>query len=168
MIAFLIFEGCRMIVLGIDPGFSVSGWAIVCQQGSRQQLLAYGFLPMSSKFSLYERVGIFYEFFSEKIKIYQVTHLSIETPFLGKNPQTFLKLGYLRGVLYLMANQSKLQLSEYAPKEVKKAITGFAGAQKDQVARVVYMLFPGVVPAKVYDVTDAIAIGLCGLWQRPF
>ncbi|MCX5924464.1 MAG: crossover junction endodeoxyribonuclease RuvC [Candidatus Dependentiae bacterium] len=116
---------------------------------------------------MHERIGIFYDFFIEKIKTYNVTDLSIETPFLGKNAQTFLKLGYLRGVLCLMAYQSKLKLHEFSPREVKLAITGFGGAQKDQVARMIQMLFPGLPQPKTHDVTDAVAVSLCGLWHKP-
>ena len=155
-----------MIVLGIDPGFSVTGWAIISKQGQKQILLAHGFLSMSAKQTLQERVGIFYEFISEKINAFHVTHLAIETPFLGKNAQTFLKLGYLRGILYLMAHQSKLVLNEFSPREVKLALTGFGNAQKDQVARMVYMLFPNLPATKTYDVTDAVAISLCGAWSK--
>ena len=53
-----------MIVLGVDPGFSVTGWAIICRQGNKQMLLAHGFLPLPAKKELYERIGIFYEFFT--------------------------------------------------------------------------------------------------------
>jgi hypothetical protein len=59
-----------MIVLGIDPGFSITGWAIISKQGNKQILLAYGFLPLPAKKHLHERIGIFYDFFSEKIKVY--------------------------------------------------------------------------------------------------
>ncbi|MEI7670322.1 MAG: crossover junction endodeoxyribonuclease RuvC [Pseudomonadota bacterium] len=156
-----------MIVLGVDPGFSVTGWAIISKQGNKQTLIAYGFLPLPAKKELYERIGIFYDFFTEKIKTYGVTDLAIETPFLGKNAQTFLKLGYLRGVLCLMTYQSKLKLHEFSPREVKLAVTGFGGAQKDQVARMVHMLFPGLPQPKTYDVTDAVAVSLCGLWHQP-
>ncbi|MFA5999038.1 MAG: crossover junction endodeoxyribonuclease RuvC [Candidatus Babeliales bacterium] len=155
-----------MIVLGVDPGFSVTGWAIICKQGNKQTLIACGFLPLPAKKQLHERIGIFYEFFTEKIKTYKVTDLSIETPFLGKNAQTFLKLGYLRGVLCLMAYQLNLKLHEFSPREVKLAVTGFGGAQKDQVARMVSMLFPGLPQPKTYDVTDAVAVSLCGLWKQ--
>ena len=155
-----------MIVLGIDPGFSFTGWAIISKQGTRQTLIAHGYLSLDSKQTLSQRIGVFYEFFSEKIKTYQVTNLSIETPFLGKNAQTFLKLGYLRGVLYLMAYQSNLMLHEFSPREVKLAVTGFGGAQKDQVSKMVHMLFPMLPVAKTYDVTDAVAVSLCGLWSR--
>ena len=114
---------------------------------------------------LSERVGEFYNYFDNKIKILGVSDVSLETPFLGKNAQNFLKLGYLRGILYLLANQNNLKIHEFAPREVKVSITGFGGASKDQVARVVLQLFPALrMPSKT-DVTDAIAVTLCGAWS---
>lgn len=154
-----------IVVLGVDPGFSTTGWAITCKQGNKQILIAHGFLPLSSKKELPERIAIFYDFFSSLIKQHNVTVLAIETPFLGKNAQTFLKLGYLRGVLCLMSYQNNLKLHEFSPREVKKVVTGFGAAEKEQVARMVQMLFLGLQPTKTQDVTDAIAVSLCGLWS---
>lgn len=154
-----------MIVLGIDPGFTVTGYAISSKTNGKDIILDFGYISLPATQSLDVRIGIFYEFFVEKIKKYQVTDLSIETHFLGKNVQSFLKLGYLRGVLYLLANQNKLKLHEFSPREVKLSITGYGGAQKDQVARVLCMMFPGLGKQKKEDVTDAIAISLCGLRQ---
>ena len=65
-----------------------------------------------------------------------------------------------------MAYQSNLMLHEFSPREVKLAVTGFGGAQKDQVSKMVHMLFPMLPVAKTYDVTDAVAVSLCGLWSR--
>jgi len=155
-----------MIVLGIDPGFTVTGFSIVSKIKGKETIIDAGFIALPAKESLQVRIAIFYDFFCEKIKIHQITVLAIETPFLGKNVQSFLKLGYLRGVLYLLAEQHKLVLREYSPREVKLAITGFGGAQKEQVARVLSMMFPHFAKPKEEDVTDAIAIGLCGLWQK--
>jgi crossover junction endodeoxyribonuclease RuvC len=88
---------------------------------------------------------------------------------LGKNAQTFLKLGFLRGILYLLADQHGLQLSEFAPREIKMATTGFGGASKDQVASMMLRLFPrlseyGIIERA--DVTDALAICLCAVWNH--
>lgn len=154
------------VVLGIDPGFSVTGYCVVVQHNNRIQLLDYGHLTMSSSKDLVERVGIFHTLFSEKIKTYSITMISLETPFLGKNPQTFLKLGYLRGVMYLLAHEHGLQVAEFAPREVKAAVTGFGGASKEQVAKVLKMLFPTMQEITKEDVTDSIAIGLCGIWYQ--
>ncbi len=155
-----------MIVLGIDPGFTVTGFSVVSKVNNKDAVLDCGYISLPSSKSLDIRIGIFYAFLQEKIKSNNVTHLSIETPFLGKNVQSFLKLGYLRGVLYLLANQHSLQLHEFSPREVKRAITGFGGAQKEQVGQVLFMLFPKLPKPKKEDVTDAIAISLCGLWKN--
>lgn len=154
-----------MIILGIDPGFTVTGFSVVCKMQGKDTILDCGYISLPVKKTLDVRIGIFYDFVCEKIKLYQVTNISIETPFLGKNVQSFLKLGYLRGVLYLIANQHKLHLHEFSPREVKRAVTGFGGAQKEQVAKVLFMLFPQLPKPKKDDVTDAIAVSLCGLWQ---
>jgi crossover junction endodeoxyribonuclease RuvC len=154
-----------MRILGIDPGFSFTGYGIGEQLGNRIQILDCGYLKLPTTQHLSRRIGIFHEFFNEKIKHFNVTDLALETPFLGKNAQNFLKLGYLRGNLYLLADTHSLQLHEFSPTEVKKALTGFGGAQKDQVARVILRLFPTLSAPSKADVTDALAVMLCGLWQ---
>ncbi len=155
-----------MIILGIDPGFTATGYGILKKEGHKCFLLDYGYLPMSSRKHLSERVHIFFDFFTEKITTFQITDLALETPFLGKNAQNFLKLGYLRGILYLLADQHKMQLHEFSPREVKQSVTGYGGASKDQVERVIMQLFPKLGAQKKQDVTDALAVTLCGLWKR--
>lgn len=155
-----------MVVLGIDPSFTSTGYAIMLQHNNKQQLLHFGSIGLPVQYELSARIGLFYDFFQKLILQYQITRISLETPFLGKNTQTFLKLGYLRGVLHLLAHQNNLEILEFSPREVKMAITGFGGAEKDQVARMIQMLFPGLVQQKSHDVTDAIAISLCGLWKN--
>lgn len=154
-----------MIILGVDPGFSFTGFGVLKQEKGKSFLLDYGYLKMSSKKKLPERVGIFHTFLKEKIETLHVSAIALETPFLGKNAQNFLKLGYLRGILYLLSDCYSLPLHEFAPREVKRSITGYGGASKDQVARVVLKLFPKMEMPKRDDVTDALAITLCGLWQ---
>lgn len=153
-----------MVILGIDPGFRYAGFGILKKEGRQALLLDYGHLTMSSSDSLVTRVGEFHTFFEEKITTWGVTVIALETPFLGKNPQNFLKLGYLRGILYLLAHKHNTAVQEFAPTEVKQSVTGFGGATKDQVARVILQLFPGMEVPKKEDVTDALAVTLCGLW----
>ena len=130
-----------MVVLGVDPSFTATGYAIIKKESGKQFLISCGYLPLPSSKQMQERIGLFYDFLQKIIQQHHVTHISLETPFLGKNAQTFLKLGYLRGCLHLLAYQHNLKIIEYSPKEIKLAITGFGGAQKDQVQRVVHMLF---------------------------
>ncbi len=154
-----------MVILGVDPGFSATGFAIMRKHDQKTTLLEYGVLPLSSKNSLSERIGTFFDFFDSKIESSNIQVIAIETPFLGKNAQNFLKLGYLRGALYLLADRHKVSIMEFAPREIKMAITGYGAAQKDQVARVLMRLFQGLEAPKKFDVTDAVAVTLCGLWK---
>lgn len=153
------------VILGVDPGFHFSGYAIIKKEERSTVLIDYGYLSMSPTKSLSERVGIFHAFFEQKIGQFSISDLALETPFLGKNAQNFLKLGYLRGILYLLAATKKLELHEFSPRQVKRAVTGFGGASKEQVARVVCQLFNKAIHAQKYDVTDALAVTLCGLWH---
>jgi crossover junction endodeoxyribonuclease RuvC len=155
------------VILGVDPGFHITGYAVSSIEDRRVLLRDCGFLKMSPQHHLSQRVGQFYNFMNDKIATFNVTALALETSFLGKNAQTFLKLGYLRGILYLLADQKGLTLSEFAPREIKMATTGFGGASKEQVAAMVLRLFPGLTEFGAIeraDVTDALAICLCGVW----
>lgn len=156
------------VILGVDPGFSITGYAILKKENNKAFLLDYGYLKMSSTKSLVVRTGMFYELFKAKIQQYAVNQVTLETSFLGKNAQTFLKLGYLRGILYLLAAQYSLGIHEFAPREVKSMVTGYGGAAKEQVAAMVVRLFPKLNelgPIERADVTDAMAVCLCGFWQ---
>ena len=156
------------IILGVDPGLKTAGYSVIASKNGRTGVLDIGFLSQKSSESVMARVGKFYAFMLEKTLEHNVTTIALETPFLGKNAQTFLKLGYLRGMLYLIANQHNLRLKEFAPREVKLAVTGFGAAKKDQVSRALHSMFPALVDFKCAvrdDVTDALGVGLCGVWK---
>lgn len=154
-----------MIILGIDPGFKCSGYGVLKKDLRKAILLDSGYLPLSTTKTLQERIGIFHSFFSAKVAQWNITDLALETPFLGKNAQNFLKLGYLRGNLYLIAHQHNLSVHEFAPREIKQALTGWGGSAKDQVSRIILQLFPGLEKPKHEDVTDALAITITALWR---
>ena len=156
-----------MIFLGIDPGLQFAGFAIGQKNGQKIILLDCGYLKMVQSKSISERIHFFYDYFQTLIIKNHIQVLVLETPFLGKNAQNFLKLGYLRGILYLLAQQNKLQILEFTPMQVKLAVTGYGGASKEQVARVIKLLFPKLQNSnlKKTDVTDALAVMLSGAWQ---
>jgi len=156
-----------MILLGVDPGLRVTGFAIA-RIGSKTSIFDYGYLSLKATDSVPARIAEFHAFMQEKIKTHQVTHLAIETPFLGKNTQSFIKLGYLRSILYLLSEHHQLKLYEFAPSSIKQAVTGYGNASKEQVATVMYTLFPTLKTLGTTvkeDVTDAIAICLTGAHQ---
>ncbi len=154
-----------MILLGIDPGTQYLGFSLLTDP-KKPKLLQYGCLKLNPKSSIPDRLEEIHTFFAAKILSDEVTHMAIETPFLGKNIQSFMKLCYVRGILYLLATQNDLVLYEYSPTEVKKAVCAFGGAPKDQVARVLWHMFKGLETNLRDDITDAIAVGLTGLWKK--
>ena len=159
----------QTIILGVDPGFSVTGFSIIKFTNGSTSVLDFGYLKLKPTETLSERVGKFYQFFQNKIQAFNVTDIALETSFLGQNAQTFLKLGYLRGILYLLADQKDASLHEFAPREVKQAVTGLGNASKEQVALMMSRLFPhlnSLQEGVKSDVTDALAIGLCGVWSK--
>jgi len=154
-----------VVVVGIDPGLGITGFGVARPHNGRVQLLDCGYLRLQSTKSLTHRIGMFHEFLESKISQWGATDLALETPFLGKNAQNFLKLGYLRGIAHLVACRNTLNVHEFSPCQVKRAVTGFGGAQKDQVARVIMQLFPRLGKPSKDDVTDAIAVTLAGVWR---
>ena len=152
------------VVLGVDPGTRVAGFSVVALRQGRPTLIDYGVLTMAGTLPLSQRVGMFHTFFDKKISEYSVGRISLETPFLGKNAQTFLKLGYMRGILHLLQDRYQIELCEFSPMEIKRSITGYGAADKEQVARLLLRLFPTLVMPDKLDITDAIAVGLCGAW----
>ena len=154
-----------MVVVGIDPGLRITGFGVARPHNGRVQLLDCGYLRLPPAKSVTYRIGKFHEFLEGKVKQWGATDIAIETPFLGKNAQNFLKLGYLRGITHLVACRHALIVHEFSPCQVKRAVTGFGGAQKDQVARVIMQLFPRLGKPSKDDVTDAIAVTLAGVWR---
>ena len=157
----------KVIVLGIDPGLRFTGYGLIQKNGHQALLLDCGYLSLSPTKTVIERVGIFHSFFFKMLNDRpEISDIALETPFLGKNAQNFLKLGYLRGNLYQLAYHYKKNVLEFSPREVKQALTGFGGASKDQVARMILQLFPRLQKPKKDDVTDALAVTLCGIWKN--
>ena len=153
-----------MIILGVDPGTRYAGFAVIKKEKQKTFLIEAGCIDVHKKATLIEKIGIIYKILSNKVTEHKVTHLAIETPFLDKNAGTFLKLGYVVGILHLISYNNGLILSEFAPREVKKNITGSGKASKEQVANVVMRLFRIKKPERD-DVTDALAIAMCGLFS---
>jgi crossover junction endodeoxyribonuclease RuvC len=87
------------------------------------------------------------------------TAAAVEEVFVNKNPQTTLKLGQARGVVLMCAARAGIDVGEYAPRLVKKAVVGTGGAEKTQVHAMVSRLLPGVKIAGP-DAADALAVAI--------
>jgi crossover junction endodeoxyribonuclease RuvC len=153
------------IILGIDPGTLVMGYAIIEVCGSTPRMLAMDVLKLSSKKDAYERLEKIHFTVYELIQRFKPNTFAIEAPFFGKNVQSMLKLGRAQGVAIAAAMQSGLPVTEYSPKKVKQSITGNGNADKEQVWKMLQRVLSLEEKPQFFDATDALAVALCHHYQ---
>jgi crossover junction endodeoxyribonuclease RuvC len=155
------------IVLGIDPGTLTTGYGIVAGTGTTLRLLASGTILNGRETPLPVRLGTIYNGLLEVITLHHPHEIAIETAFYGKNAQSALKLGHARGVSILAAVLHDLPVTEYAPREIKKAVVGNGNASKEQVQFMVRALLHLRPTTMAHDTSDAIAVAICHLSRKP-
>ena len=122
------------IILGIDPGTNVLGYGVLKVCGRDVSMVAMGVIDLRKCSDVYLKLGRIYERVMGIIDSFLPDELAIEAPFFGKNVQSMLKLGRAQGVAIAAAISRDIPIHEYAPLEIKKAITGNGQASKEQVA----------------------------------
>ncbi len=149
-----------MIVLGLDPGTRHTGWAVVETDGRRERALDYGVVDLPETMEHPVRLQTIYAAIQAVIKEHAPAEAAVEMPVFAGNAQALLKLGRAQAALMLVAVHADLAVSQYTPKEVKKAVVGNGNAGKEQVAFMVKALLklPELPP---HDAADAIAVALC-------
>jgi crossover junction endodeoxyribonuclease RuvC len=153
------------IILGIDPGTQVMGYALIRIHKGQPQVLLMDVLKLTSQKDIYARLERIHAQVSELIRLYQPNTFAIEAPFFGKNVQSMLKLGRAQGVAIAAAIQAGLSVTEYSPKKVKQSITGNGNADKDQVWKMLRTILSIEEKPRYYDATDALAVALCHHFQ---
>lgn len=152
-----------MVVLGVDPGSLYTGYGVIRKDAAGFHVLACGVIRLNRRKSYAERIGEIYRELDLVIAACHPRCVSLETVFLNRNVQSALKLGQVRGAIIALAMNRQMELHEYAPREVKAAVTGRGSASKQQVASMVRgMLHFEETPA-TFDMTDALGIALCDL-----
>lgn len=148
-----------MLIIGLDPSLSCTGWGIIAKSGNRLSHIANGQVKTDARLSLPERLVILDRELTDVILHYRPDCGAVEEVFVNKNPQSTLKLGQARGVCLLALARAGLDVSEYATRLVKKAIVGTGGAEKAQVQAMLGVLLPGVKLAGA-DAADALAVAI--------
>jgi len=151
-----------MRIIGIDPGLLRTGWGVIEASGNSRAYVASGVILPSAKLPLAERLGHIFRELSALIDLWQPDQMAIEITFVNKNPDTSLLLGHARGAAMLAFGIREIPVFEYEATKIKRAISATGHADKDQIARTVYMLMPGARAAdpRPADETDALAIAL--------
>lgn len=148
-----------MLILGLDPSLTCTGWGVVARSGNRLTHIANGQVRTDPAQSLAERLVTLDRELTDVILRHRPDAAAVEEVFLNKNPQSTLKLGQARGVCLLAAARAGLPVAEYATRLVKKAVVGTGGADKAQVQAMVKVLLPGVKLAGA-DAADALAVAI--------
>ncbi len=155
-----------MIVLGLDPGTRHFGWGVVERRGTRLIHVAHGIVHSDEKAPIAQRlVGI------ELALVAVVTEhrpvlASVEAIFFAKDAQAAAKLGHARGVALLVCARAGLQVYEYPPATVKRAVAGHGRAEKSQVAQMVKVVLGLAAPPRA-DAADALALAVTHLQHVP-
>lgn len=147
-------------ILGIDPGLSNTGWAVINTESNKIQYIASGTIKTDSRKEVSERLSEVYNSVLSVIKIHSPAEMAIEDSFVNNNPMSSLKLGQARAASILAASNNKIKVFEYAPRLVKKAVVGSGKADKNQIIAMVKYLLPTSNASTDHE-ADALAIAIC-------
>ena len=150
-----------MRILGIDPGYGITGFGLVDAQRGQFQLLRCGAIttPPNTEFSW--RLEVIYHDMTELLRVVQPDAVAIEELFFGHNVTTGINVAQSRGVILLAIRQAGLEVFQYKPMQVKQAVVGYGNATKHQVQDMTKRLLRLQAMPKPDDAAAAIAIALC-------
>ena len=129
------------IILGLDPGTTVMGYGVILVRKPKIDLLQFGVIQLSKYESHELRLKKIFDRVLSLIDDFHPDEVALEAPFYGKNVQSMLKLGRAQGVAMSAALSRAIPIVEYAPKRVKQSVTGNGNASKEQVAKMLIILF---------------------------
>ena len=150
-----------MRILGIDPGYGITGFGIVEALGHQYQLLQYGAIttPPGTDFPL--RLQMIYNDMTQLLQLAKPDAVAIEELFFGQNVTTGIGVAQSRGVILLAVQQANIPIYQYKPMQVKQSVVGYGNATKHQVQDMTRRLLHLEKIPKPDDAADAIAIALC-------
>lgn len=148
-----------MLILGLDPSLSCTGWGIVRADGSRLAHVANGQVATDPKAPMAERLHHLHDAIFAVIEAHRPDRAAAEEVFANKNPQSTLKLAQARGAVLAACGRASLPVSEHAARLVKKAVVGTGAAEKAQVQAMLKVLLPGAT-IQGADAADALAVAI--------
>ena len=150
-----------MRILGIDPGYAVSGWGIVDMKGNHFDVVSYGAVTTKAGEAMPTRLKVLYHSLMELIGEYQPEVAAVEELFFNTNTKTAIMVGQARGVALLACANSGLEIEEYTPLQIKQALTGYGRADKNQVQMMVKTILHLEEAPRPDDTADALAAAIC-------
>ena len=141
------------------------GYGIIKITNNKMELIAMGSIELNKIKDYFLKLKKIFERTNYLINEYKPDEMAIEAQFLGKNPQSMLKLGRAQGVSLSAALSKNIPVREYAPKKIKQSITGRGTASKEQVAAMLVSILKLKSLPKHLDATDGLAVAVCHYFQ---
>jgi len=159
-----------MIILGIDPGFAITGYAFLKIEapGNKITVLDYGCVKTAVGQALPERLFVIHQKITDLIKKNKPDKMAMEKIFFARNIKTAMAVSEARGIISLVAGQHNLPLIELTPLQVKQALTGYGQATKQQIQKMVKIILKLKEIPRPDDVADALAIALTASMTKNF
>jgi crossover junction endodeoxyribonuclease RuvC len=127
-----------MIILGVDPGSTIVGYAIINKNKDKYlEVVDFGCIITDKFFTTGERLKKIHKEITKLIKNHGPDMMSIERLFFFKNLKTVMPVSQTKGVILLAAAQTKTPVLEFTPLQMKMAICGYGRAEKKQVQEMI-------------------------------
>lgn len=149
------------IILGIDPGYGLTGFGLIKVAGQKLTCLEVGVIETKAGLPFSDRIATLHHELKKIIRKNKPDMMAVEDLFFYKNLKTAIKVGQARGVIILTAVLEKIPVVEYTPLQVKQAISSYGRASKDQVGQMVKVLLGLKCVPKPDDAADALAVAIC-------
>ena len=150
-----------MRILGIDPGYGITGFGLIDADRGQFSLVRCGAITTPAGMDFSARLEIIYEDMRQLLELAKPDAVAIEELFFGQNVTTGIGVAHSRGVILLAIRQAGLEVFQYKPAQVKQAVVGYGNATKHQVQDMTKRLLRLQQMPKPDDAADAIAIALC-------
>ncbi|MBP3832278.1 MAG: crossover junction endodeoxyribonuclease RuvC [Clostridia bacterium] len=157
-----------MRILGIDPGFAITGFSVIDYEGNKFKLITSGAILTEAHTSFPLRLEQIYNQLNQIITEYKPDAMAIEELFFNNNAKTAINVAQARGVILVTAKLNKVPIYEYTPLQVKQAVVGYGRADKMQVQRMVKMILNEENLPKLDDTTDSMAMAICHAHSSKF
>lgn len=148
------------VILGVDPGTTGMGYALLDPAGETGTLVACGLVPAPREGTAAERLLAIATALDALIAEHRPSSLALERLYFNRNARTAMLVAEARGVALLCGARARLTVAEYTPQEVKRSVTGSGSADKKQVQRMLPLLLSLDAPIAGDNVADAVAIAL--------
>ena len=155
-----------MFVLGVDPGLSRCGYGVVQRKNGKENALAAGVIQTPPEMGTPYRLTLLRDEVRELIADYKPDVVAIERVLFQHNAATAISVGQAIGIVMTEGVSAGCEVVEYSPNEVKQAVAGHGGADKEEMEKMVRLLLRIGTPLQPVDAADALALALCYLARK--